>query len=161
MQRLSADLIVNSRAFYNPLKERQLDLRGYKLIVIENLGAMQDQFDTLDLSDNEIKKMDNFPRMNRLRTVLLSNNHITRLDARVGRNLVRIYLRVSIVIFFVFLAECSESNRFSSVVSLGNTTRPSIPKIVLKQKKNRLLRLKIYLIRLLHQISCFAWCIVC
>lgn len=100
MQRLSADLIVNSRAFYNPLKERQLDLRGYKLIVIENLGAMQDQFDTLDLSDNEIKKMDNFPRMNRLRTVLLSNNHITRLDARVGRNLVRIFLHVSIVVFF-------------------------------------------------------------
>jgi U2 small nuclear ribonucleoprotein A' len=87
MQRITADLIQNSRAFYNPLKERQLDLRGYKLLVIENLGAMEDQFDTLDLSDNEIKKLDNFPRMTRLRTVLLSNNHITRIDARAGGNL--------------------------------------------------------------------------
>jgi len=87
MQRISADLIHNSRAFYNPLKERQLDMRGYKLIVIENLGAMEDQFDTLDLSDNEIKKVDNFPRMLRLRTILLTNNHVTRLDGRVGRNL--------------------------------------------------------------------------
>lgn len=89
-QRITADLIVNSRAFYNPLKERQLDLRGYKLIVIENLGAMEDQFDTLDLSDNEIKKLDNFPRMYRLRTVLLTNNHITRIDPKVGKNLVHL-----------------------------------------------------------------------
>lgn len=89
-QRITADLIVNSRAFYNPMKERQLDLRGYKLIVIENLGAMEDQFDTLDLSDNEIKKMDNFPSMHRLRTILLTNNHITRIDPKIGRNLVNL-----------------------------------------------------------------------
>ncbi len=87
MQRITADLIHNSRAFYNPLKERQLDLRGHKLIVIENLGAMEDQFDTLDLSDNEIKKLDNFPRMVRLRTVMLTNNHVTRIDGRAGHNL--------------------------------------------------------------------------
>ena len=87
MQRLTADLIHNSRAFYNPLKERQLDLRGYKLIVIENLGATEDQFDTLDMSDNEIKKLDNFPRSKRLRTLLLTNNHITRIDPRAGKNL--------------------------------------------------------------------------
>ena len=87
MQRITADLIRNSRAFYNPLKERQLDMRGHKLIVIENLGAMEDQFDTLDLSDNEIKKLDNFPRMVRLHTVLLTNNHITRIDDKAGRNL--------------------------------------------------------------------------
>ena len=48
---------------------------------------MEDQFDTLDLSDNEIKKFDNFPKMTRLRTVLLTNNHVTRIDPRVGNNL--------------------------------------------------------------------------
>ena len=28
MYRINADLILNSRAFYNPMKERQIDLRG-------------------------------------------------------------------------------------------------------------------------------------
>jgi len=65
------------------MKERQIDLRGNRVLVIENLGAMEDQFDVVDLSDNEIKKFSNFPVMRRLKTVLLNNNHI----ATVGKNL--------------------------------------------------------------------------
>lgn len=47
--------------YVNCIKERELDLRGIKAPAIENLGATRDQFDTIDLSDNEIKKLDNFP----------------------------------------------------------------------------------------------------
>lgn len=65
------------------MKERQIDLRGNRVLVIENLGAMEDQFDVLDLSDNEIKKFANFPVMRRLSTILLNNNHIST----VGKNL--------------------------------------------------------------------------
>lgn len=65
------------------MKERQIDLRGNRVLVIENLGAMEDQFDVLDLSDNEIKKFSNFPVMRRLSTILLNNNHIST----VGKNL--------------------------------------------------------------------------
>ncbi|KAK1327900.1 hypothetical protein QTO34_012809 [Cnephaeus nilssonii] len=35
---------------------------GYKIPVIENLGATLDQFDAIDFSDNEIRKLDGFPR---------------------------------------------------------------------------------------------------
>ena len=39
--------------------------------MIENLGATLDQFDTIDLTDNEIRKLDGFPLLQRLSTLLL------------------------------------------------------------------------------------------
>jgi len=81
MPRLTADLILRSPSYFNPLKERELDLRGNKIAVIENLGATQDQYDCLDLSDNEISKLENFPLSNRLRTLLCSNNQINRIGS--------------------------------------------------------------------------------
>lgn len=44
----------------------------------------QDQFDTIDLSDNEIVKLENFPFLNRLGTILLNNNRITRINPNIG-----------------------------------------------------------------------------
>ncbi len=41
----------------NPLQDRELDLRGYKIPMIENLGVAQDQFDAIDFSDNEIRSL--------------------------------------------------------------------------------------------------------
>ncbi len=41
----------------NPLQDRELDLRGYKIPMIENLGVAQDQFDAIDFSDNEIRAL--------------------------------------------------------------------------------------------------------
>ncbi len=41
----------------NPLQDRELDLRGYKIPMIENLGVAQDQFDAIDFSDNEIQAL--------------------------------------------------------------------------------------------------------
>eukprot|EP00953_Heterococcus_sp_UTEX-ZZ885_P013757 7842-Heterococcus_DN1.PRE.3 len=46
-----------ARASLNALRERELDLRGYKIPVIENMGVTKDQFDTVDFSDNEIRKI--------------------------------------------------------------------------------------------------------
>lgn len=37
--KITAELIQQSSQFTNPLNERQLDLRGYKLTQIENMGA--------------------------------------------------------------------------------------------------------------------------
>ena len=56
---------------------------GNKIGAIENLGATQNQFDAIDLSDNEIVKLEGFPPLKRLHTLLLNNNRI----ARVGKNL--------------------------------------------------------------------------
>jgi U2 small nuclear ribonucleoprotein A' len=82
MPRLTAELILKSPSYLNPLKERELDLRGNKIAVIENLGATQDQYDCLDLSDNELTKVENFPLLNRLRTLLASNNQISRITLK-------------------------------------------------------------------------------
>jgi len=87
MPRLTADLIQKSSSYLNPLKERELDLRGNKIPVIENLGATQDQYDSIDLSDNEITKIENFPLLNRLRTILLNNNQVSKLANNLGESL--------------------------------------------------------------------------
>lgn len=51
-------------------------LTGYKIPVLENLGATLDQFDTIDFSDNEVRKLDGFPLLKRLKTLLMNNNRI-------------------------------------------------------------------------------------
>lgn len=51
-------------------------LLGYKIPVLENLGATLDQFDTIDFSDNEVRKLDGFPLLKRLKTLLMNNNRI-------------------------------------------------------------------------------------
>ncbi|XP_043099700.1 U2 small nuclear ribonucleoprotein A' [Puntigrus tetrazona] len=83
MVKLTAELIEQAAQYTNPVRDRELDLRGYKIPVLENLGATLDQFDTVDLSDNEIRKLDGFPLLKRLKTLLLNNNRI----CRIGENL--------------------------------------------------------------------------
>jgi len=87
MVRLTAELILTSPAFVNPLKERELDLRGNKIAQIENLGATEDHFDVLDLSDNDITKLDGFPLLNRITAIFASNNRISSIAEDVGSKL--------------------------------------------------------------------------
>lgn len=44
----------------------------------------------IDLTDNDIKKLDNFPIMWRLNTLLVSNNSISRISTSVGEHLPRL-----------------------------------------------------------------------
>ncbi len=41
---------------------------------------MQNQFDSLDLSDNVIVRLEGFPKLPRLKTLLLSNNRVMRIS---------------------------------------------------------------------------------
>ncbi|KAE8646748.1 U2 small nuclear ribonucleoprotein A' [Cucumis sativus] len=94
MVRLTVDLIWKSPHFFNAIKERELDLRGNKIAVIENLGATEDQFDAIDLSDNEIVKLENMPYLNRLGTLLINNNRITRINPNIGEFLPNLHTLV-------------------------------------------------------------------
>uniref|UniRef100_A0A674PD22 Small nuclear ribonucleoprotein polypeptide A' n=1 Tax=Takifugu rubripes TaxID=31033 RepID=A0A674PD22_TAKRU len=90
MVKLSAELIEQAPV-HQPRPDRELDLRGYKIPVIENLGATLDQFDTLDFSDNEVRKLDGFPLLRsrigenleqalpNLRELILTSNNIQEL----------------------------------------------------------------------------------
>ncbi|KAA3671378.1 U2 small nuclear ribonucleoprotein A' [Paragonimus westermani] len=87
MVRITPELVENAPQFTNAIKDRELDLRGYKFPVIENLGSTLDQFDTIDLSDNEIRKLDGFPLLKRLKCLILTNNKIVRLAEDLGQQL--------------------------------------------------------------------------
>jgi U2 small nuclear ribonucleoprotein A' len=80
MPRLTADVLLRAPNYLNTLKEREICLRGYKVADIENLAVLQDQFDLMDLSDNELRALENFPNIPRLTSVLASNNYITRVS---------------------------------------------------------------------------------
>ena len=84
--RLTVDVLQRAEQYLNPCKERELHLRGLKIPAIENLAVMQDQFDVIDLTDNEIRKLDNFPKMKRLTTLLLHNNAIVRIGKMMAEN---------------------------------------------------------------------------
>jgi len=44
----------------------------------------QDQFDTLELSDNDIRKLDGFPLLRRLKCIVLNNNRVSLVITRVS-----------------------------------------------------------------------------
>ncbi|EDQ88574.1 uncharacterized protein MONBRDRAFT_32756 [Monosiga brevicollis MX1] len=79
MGRLTVDVVALAPQFTNALKEREIDLRENKIIVIENLGATVDQFDTIDLSDNEIRRLEGFPTLQRLKSLIINNNRVSRI----------------------------------------------------------------------------------
>lgn len=80
MVKLTPELLAQAPSGLNPVKERQLDLRGYKIPAIENLGVTKDQHDAIDLTDNSIVALGNLPLLKRLRTLLLANNRIASIS---------------------------------------------------------------------------------
>jgi len=92
--RLTAELVSRAVSLVNTLKQRELDLRGHKIPMIENLGATEDQYDCIDLSDNEIRKLENFPLLKRLVTLLLSNNRIQRIGPALNESLPQLEMLV-------------------------------------------------------------------
>ncbi|KAG1716327.1 hypothetical protein ID866_811 [Astraeus odoratus] len=94
MVKLTPELLAQAPSGLNPIKERQLDLRGkshkYTVRVVFKFFKAtkslplktlvlprQDQHDAIDLTDNSIAALGNLPLLKRLRTLLLANNRIT------------------------------------------------------------------------------------
>lgn len=141
MVRLTADLIWKSPHFFNAIKERELDLRGNKIAVIENLGATEDQFDTIDLSDNEIVKLENFPFLNRLGTLLINNNRITRINPNIGEFLPKLHTLVLTNNRLVNLAEIDPlaslpKLQFLSLLDNNITKKPNYRLYVIHKLKS-------------------------
>ncbi|CAK7335987.1 unnamed protein product [Dovyalis caffra] len=141
MVRLTADLIWKSPHFFNAIKERELDLRGNKIPVIENLGATEDQFDTIDLSDNEIVKLENMPYLNRLGTLIINNNRITRINPNIGEYLPKLHTLVLTNNRLVNLAEIDPlvslpKLQFLSLLDNNITKKPNYRLYVIHKLKS-------------------------
>ncbi len=78
--RITAELLGLAEQRPNPLGERELVLRGLAIPVIENLGATQNAFDAMDLTDNRLSRLDNFPKMHRLSSLACDDNVIESID---------------------------------------------------------------------------------
>jgi len=77
--KLTPELLAQASSAINPVKERQLDLRGYKIPAIENLGVTKDQHDAIDFTDNSLVSLSNLPLLRRLHTLLLAKPNIKHL----------------------------------------------------------------------------------
>lgn len=77
--RLTLELLLQAQQSLNPAKQRQILLRGYKIPAIENLGGTNDAYECIDLCDNDLIKLENFPPLKRLGVLLLANNRISRI----------------------------------------------------------------------------------
>jgi len=84
--RLTADLIQSSLSYLNPLKERELDLRGHKIPAIENLGVAGPH-DAIDFTDNDIQILGNFPLSPRIHTLLLARNRVSSIQSSLAKSL--------------------------------------------------------------------------
>ena len=80
--RLSAEILSLAEQRPNALGEREIVLRGLGIPAIEHLGVTRDAFDTIDFTDNRITRVENFPRLKRLSTLLLGGNAVAGVDAR-------------------------------------------------------------------------------
>lgn len=131
--RLTADLVERAPQFTNAVREFEMDLRGNKIPEIENIGATKDNFDTIDLSDNDISVLDNFPIMRRLRTLLLSNNRVSRIAPGVGKFLPSLNALILSNNYIRELADVLPLQSFASLRVLSLLRNP-----VTKQKNYRL-----------------------
>ncbi|MBW0486737.1 hypothetical protein O181_026452 [Austropuccinia psidii MF-1] len=87
MPRMSPELLLSKHFYLNPLKDRELDLRGYQIPAIENLGVTKDSLDSIDLTDNAIRSLINFPKMIRLKHLYLSNNPVNFISPNLPHSL--------------------------------------------------------------------------
>lgn len=146
MGKLTADLVLVSPQFTNTIKDRELDLRGLKIPVIENLGGTLDQFDTIDFTDNDIKRLDGFPRLTRLKTVLLSNNRVSKIAEDLETNVPNLQ---HLVLNNNELSQLGDLNPLANLKSLTSIS-------LIQNPVNALAHYRLYLIHLcpsLHLID--------
>ena len=82
--RLSANVLQGAEQRTDSLGSREILLRSLGILTIEHLSVTRDQFDTIDLSNNHLTRLENFPKLERLSCLYLGGNGIHYVD---GKNL--------------------------------------------------------------------------
>ncbi|KAI1306766.1 U2 small nuclear ribonucleoprotein A' [Mortierella claussenii] len=133
--KLTPELISQAPCYLNALQDRELDLRSnvpeiwndllittvkckrHKIPAIENLGVTKDLNDSLDLTDNDIRQLSNFPSLPRLKCLLLSNNRIGKIDGNLGQYLPNL---TTVVLTNNALAELSDLDGLATCKLIGH-----------------------------------------
>ncbi|KAI8100651.1 hypothetical protein M9434_005042 [Picochlorum sp. BPE23] len=92
--RLTPELVLRSPQYMNCIDQYELDLRGNSIAILENLGTTENQFDSIDVSDNAITKLDGFPKLRRLSSLHMNNNRIERISDSLGEALPNLELLI-------------------------------------------------------------------
>lgn len=104
-------------------------LAGLRVSAIENLAITQDAYDAIDLSDNSILLFENFPRMHRLRMLLLNNNRIAKFERGVGEQLPSLETLVLTNNRLASLTDVAELGSFMSLESVSLLGNPVTRKL--------------------------------
>lgn len=113
MVRLTQDILERAPQITNPLGERELDLRGNGITLLDDapLALLRDSFDVLDLTDNSLHSLESFPRMERLATIIAHKNKLSRLALSAVGNTPNVHS---------FVADDNMFSSLESLIALGS-----------------------------------------
>ena len=83
--KITPDVILRASSFLNPCGEREIDLHGRHISYIHNLAILNDKYGCINLADNRIEALENFPKFMNLRWILIPNNRISRIDKNISQ----------------------------------------------------------------------------
>lgn len=97
---------------------------GHNIPVIENLGVTKDLNDSIDLTDNSIRVLGNFPKLLRLRTLLLARNRISHIQPTISQSIPRLQNLVLTGNSIANLAELDPLSGFPDLTFLSLVDNP-------------------------------------
>ncbi|KAJ2610372.1 U2 snRNP complex subunit [Coemansia sp. RSA 1365] len=92
--KLTADLISNSPTYINAIKEFELDLSGSHIALVENLGATRDLYDAINLCNNTVRILGNFPNLQRLQSIYIADNRVSSIERELATHLPQLHTLV-------------------------------------------------------------------
>lgn len=84
--KLTADVLLSAKSGLNADGRRELDLSGHRVVEIENLGITRDLYEVINLNNNNIRVLDNIPKLLRLKGLFLAKNGINVIGKTTAEN---------------------------------------------------------------------------
>lgn len=78
--RLTPNTLLDAESYINCEGNRTLNLRSLAIPMLENLAVVKDVNEVIDLTDNDLRILSNFPALVRLHTVLAGKNRISSIS---------------------------------------------------------------------------------
>lgn len=104
-----------------------------KVFRLKPFQTLQDQHDTIDFANNEIRRLENFPPMKRLKYIIASNNRIFRIENDLYRYLPNINTIILINNDIEELGDLDPFGQFQSLEHLSLMDNPVTSKKYYRQ----------------------------